>query len=98
MYREMGNGGAWGGTDINYVVIILPSHTKKKIAINIILLSLLSLILLLPNDRTVSAVLLLTTCRSRLFRSIYAHCDERRFRYFSIKRAGRGLKPAIDQL
>lgn len=39
MYREMGNGGAWGGTDINYVVITLPSHTqKRKVAINIILL------------------------------------------------------------
>lgn len=26
MYREMGNGGAWRGTEINYVVIILPLH------------------------------------------------------------------------
>lgn len=30
MYREMDNGGTWRGTDINYVVITLPSNTHKK--------------------------------------------------------------------
>jgi len=37
--KKMGNGGTWRGTNINYVVITLPSHTHtKKVAINIILL------------------------------------------------------------
>lgn len=38
MYREMGNGGAWRGTEINYVVITSSFAQKKQVAINISLL------------------------------------------------------------
>lgn len=98
MYRELGNSGAWRGTDINYVVITLPSRKKRRYYNFIV--SLLSLTLLLPIEQWSVVLLSKPACRFRYSNCCTVAIYDRRFLHcgLSARETDEATTDQFDQL